>query len=166
MLFEDLIAKREREDFLQFIEHDLRIIVRVDIVVFLPRLQFLHKCAGLVFSVDDGFLEGLDDGGDFMLLMGFLGEDDRIGDLRNTLLGGSRSGGDVFGLAGTDDGGEVFASCVDIELGGVVVVNDFGVDESRFTHTIGTKKAQIRETTDRFGKTSKEAPLIHAKTRI
>ena len=82
MLFEDLIAKRKWEDFLQFIVHDLRIILGVDIVVFLPRLQFLHKCAGLVFSVDDGFLEGLDDGGDFMLLMGFLGKDDRIGDLR------------------------------------------------------------------------------------
>ena len=82
MLFEDLIAKRKRDDFLQFIEHDLRIIVGVDIVVFLPRLQFLHKCAGLVFSADDGFLEGLDDNRDFMLLMGFLGEDDRIGDVR------------------------------------------------------------------------------------
>ena len=82
MLFEDLIAKREREDFLQFVVHDLRIIVRVDIVVFLPRLQFPYKGAGLVFSADDGFLEGLDDGGDFMLLMGFLGKDDRIGDLR------------------------------------------------------------------------------------
>ena len=146
----------------------------IDVSVVLPRLQFLHKCAGFVFSADDGFLEGLDDGRDFMLLMSFLGEDDRIGDLRNTLLGGGhssrlsggRSGLDVLGLAGTDDGGEVFASCVDIELGGVVVVNDFGVDESRFTHTIGTKKAPIRETTDRFGKTSKEAPLIHAKTRI
>ncbi len=124
----------------------------IDVSVVLPRLQFLHKGAGLVFSADDGFLEGLDDGGDFMLLMSFLGEDDRIGDLRNTLLGGGhssrlsggRSGLDVLGLAGTDDGGEVFASCVDIELGRVVVVNDFGVDESRFTHTIGTKKAQIR----------------------
>ena len=82
MLFEDLIAKWKRENFLQFVVHDLCIILGVDIVVFLPRLQFLHKCAGLVFSVDDGFLEGLDDGGDFMLLMGFLGEDDRIGDLR------------------------------------------------------------------------------------
>ena len=161
---------------MQFVVHDLCIILGVDIVVFLPRLQFPYKGAGLVFSVDDGFLEGLDDGGDFMLLMGFLGEDDRIGDLPNTLLGGAvtdflrlsggRSGGDVLGLAGTDDGGEVFSTCVDIELGRVVVVNDFGVDESRFTHTIGTKKAQIRETTDRFGKTSKEAPLIRAKTRI
>ena len=82
MLFEDLIAKRKRDDFLQFIEHDLCIIVGVDIVVFLPRLQFLHKCAGLIFSADDGFLEGLDDNRDFMLLIGFLGEDDRIGDVR------------------------------------------------------------------------------------
>ena len=82
MLFEDLIAKRKWEDFLQFIVHDLRIILGVDIVVFLPRLQFPYKGAGLVFSADDGFLEGLDDVGDFMLLMGFLGKDDRIGDLR------------------------------------------------------------------------------------
>lgn len=67
---------------MQFVVHDLCIILGVDIVVFLPRLQFLHKCAGLVFSADDGFLEGLYDGGDFMLLMGFLGEDDRIGDVR------------------------------------------------------------------------------------
>ena len=102
----------------------------IDVSVVLPRLQFLHKCAGFVFSADDGFLEGLDDGRDFMLLMSFLGEDDRIGDLQNTLLGGGhssrlsggRSGLDVLGLAGTDNGGEVFASCVDIELGGVVVV--------------------------------------------
>lgn len=107
----------------------------VDIVVFLPRLQFLYKGAGLVFSADDGFLEGLDDGGDFVFLPGFLGEDDRIGDVRIKFgRNGRRKRGDVLGLAGTDDGGEVFASCVDIELGGVVVVNDFGVDESRFTH--------------------------------
>ena len=135
MLFEDLIAKRKREDFLQFIVHDLRIIVGVDIVVVLPRLQFLHKCAGLVFSADDGFLEGLDDGRDFMLLMGFLGEDDRIGDVRTKFgRNGRRKGLDVLGLACTNDSCEVFASCVDVELGGVVVVNDFGLDESRFTH--------------------------------
>ena len=135
MLFEDLIAKREREDFLQFIEHDLRIIMGVDIVVVLPRLQFLYKGAGLVFSADDGFLEGLDDGGDFVFLPGFLGEDDRIRDVRIKFgRNGRRNGRDVLGLAGTDDGGEVFSTCVDIELGGVVVVNDFGVDESRFTH--------------------------------
>ena len=95
MLFEDLIAKRKRDDFLQFIEHDLRIIVGVDIVVVLPRLQFLHKCAGLVFSADDGFLEGLDDNRDFMLLMGFLGEDDRIGDVRIKFGRNGRRGRDV-----------------------------------------------------------------------
>lgn len=135
MLFEDLIAKRKAHDFLQFIVHDLRIIMGVDIVVVLPRLQFLYKGAGFVFSTDDGFLEGLNDGGDFMLLMGFLGEDDRIGDVRIKFgRNGRRKRLDVLGLAGTDDGGEVFASCVDIELGGVVVVNDFGVDECRFAH--------------------------------
>ena len=78
MLFEDLIAKREREDFLQFIVHDLRVIMRIYIVVFLPFLQFLHEGAGLVPSADEGFLEGLDDSGDFVFLFGFLGEDDRI----------------------------------------------------------------------------------------
>ena len=41
----------------------------IDVSVVLPRLQFLHKCAGFVFSADDGFLEGLDDGRDFMLLI-------------------------------------------------------------------------------------------------
>lgn len=67
---------------MQFIVHNLRIIMGVDIVVFLPRLQFLYKGAGLVFSADDGFLEGLDDGGDFVFLFGFFCEDDRIGDVR------------------------------------------------------------------------------------
>ena len=86
---------------MQFVVHDLCIILGVDIVVFLPRLQFLYKGAGLVFSVDDGFLEGLDDGGDFMLLMGFLGEDDRIGDVRIKFgRNGRRNGSDVLDVFG------------------------------------------------------------------
>ena len=59
----------------------------------------------------------------------FTGDDVRIEFGRN-----GRRGRDVLGLACTNDSCEVFASCVDVELGGVVVVNDFGLDESRFTH--------------------------------
>ena len=119
---------------MQFVVHDLCIILGVDIVVFLPRLQFLHKCAGLVFSVDDGFLEGLDDGRDFMLLMGFLGEDDRIGDLQNTLLGGAvtdflrlsggRSGGDVLGKERTYYFRDIRSSPINGDFFVVVIIID------------------------------------------
>ena len=73
---EYIIAERNRHQFFQFIVHYSGIIVGIDVGLFLPIVQFLDEGTGFVFSADDGFLEGLDDGGDFMLLMGFLGEDD------------------------------------------------------------------------------------------
>ena len=52
--------------------------MRIYIPIILPRLQFLHECAGLVFSTLYGLLQGLDDSIYFAFVLGFLGEDERI----------------------------------------------------------------------------------------
>ena len=111
----------------------------IDVSVVLPRLQFLHKCAGLIFSADDGFLEGLDDNRDFMLLMGFLREDDRIGDVRIKFgRNGRRKGLDVLDLFGFGVG-----------VGGVGFVK---IDHSEVVDVIDhdcLKNAWVCETTNK-----------------
>ena len=50
--------------------------------ISLPILEFLHKSTCFVFSTLHRFLQGMDDSRYFAFLLGFLGEDDGIRDLR------------------------------------------------------------------------------------
>ena len=93
--------------------------MRIDILIFLPNMQFLHEGSGLIFSALYGLLQGSDDSWFFMLDFGFLGKDDRVyrfGILYNRFY--------IASLAGLKNGCEISPAGVDIILAAIVVIND------------------------------------------
>ena len=98
MLFKSLIAKYQRCYFIPFIVHDTCIIVCIDVAFFLPRAQLFNKSTGFVLSSLHGLLEGLNDGRNPAFLFGFLGEDNRIRDVRIKFGRNGRGNGSVLFL--------------------------------------------------------------------
>ena len=103
---ESVILERKYDDLVQLVVHHAGIIVGVDIGLVLPIVQFLHKGTCFVLSAQYGLLQGLDDVRFFVFQFGFLGEDDRIGDVRQ-IVGRKRriiDRRDIFRKDRTNDG--------------------------------------------------------------
>ena len=123
VLLEDLVAECEGCQFIQFVVHDAGVVVGINVALFLPLVELLDEGAGLIASAQDGSLQGGDDKLLLALLLGFLGKDDRIGNVRIQFGRKRRS---IFHGRNILAGGFGFSGGV--ILGGVVLVE---VDDAK-----------------------------------
>lgn len=107
--FEAIIPEGNRHQFFQFIVHYSGIIVSIDVGLFLPIVQFMDEGSGFILSTQYGLLQGLDNERFFVFQFGFLGEDDRIGDVRQIVGRKGRifGGSDIFCSIGDEGADEV-----------------------------------------------------------
>ncbi len=118
VLLEDLVAECEGCQFIQFVIHNASVVVGINVALFLPLVELLDKGAGFVAAAIDRLLQGAQDVLLFALLLGFLGEDDRIGNVRMTF---GRNRRRIFHGRNILTGGFGFAG--GFLLGGVVFVD-------------------------------------------